>query len=37
MANVWFPANVPDENEKTLGVAIGEEKGRFREFVSWLK
>lgn len=37
MANVWFPANVPDEDEKTLGVVIRKDRGRFREFISWLK
>ena len=37
MRDVWFPANVPDEDDEGRSTTTSEEKGRFREFVSWIK
>ena len=39
MRDVWFPANVPDEDEEGTGTknSAREGKGRFREFLSWIR
>ena len=38
MRDVWFPANVPDEDGEGTGTTPArEEKGRLRNFISWIK
>ncbi|CAF9921060.1 MAG: Cationic amino acid transporter 2 [Heterodermia speciosa] len=39
MRDVWFPANVPDEDDEGTGTnnSLKGGKGRFREFLSWIR
>ena len=37
LEDVWFPADVPDEDQQWPSIVAKAEKGRFYKFLRWVK